>query len=452
MLALRITLRYLRTRRIALVAAFSMALSVTAMIVITAVMDGFRASIHGQIRGVEADLSVRLDGAGADHSERVAAMLAGEVGEGRTISALAPRIEAFGLIWSQAKSGDPDAGNVRLSTATEGVRIIGIDFDSESEVLNLEAMIGQAPQWLRPSEPITGRAFEEAPVPLVIVSSRLAQKLRLVPLGTKTDYRTDQVTLMTGRRETKGREEQIEPHSMHFKVIGAYETDRADFDERHVFVDRYVLLRLMHGLVPPPSTPNATAVTARLAADFGGDIEEFAQRLEAGYPGLQVETWRDRNRDLLSALDVEKTTVSLVLGLIVLITASLILGLLYLLVLEKTRDIGALRAMGMSGREVIAVFVLYATVLGIIGSGLGTWWGIWAVRELSAIMTWANSAFGFQVFDQSVDYAFDDLPTILDPNQVLVIALVALGLAILAGALAAWRASRLDPVQCLRTE
>ena len=128
--------RYLRTRRIALVAALFVAVSVAAMILITSVMDGFRHRIHTKVRGVEPDLTFRMKSPPRDHFDKVEEMLAGQMEDkGGTIVSLSPRLVTVGFLFSKVEQA---RGPVEYR---KGIKLLGVDWERTWDVIPLERII-----------------------------------------------------------------------------------------------------------------------------------------------------------------------------------------------------------------------------------------------------------------------------------------------------------------------
>ena len=259
-------------------------------------------------------------------------------------------------------------------------------------------------------------------------------------------FLTLQVTGRLAREPGVDEQWRVDAANLGCRLAGVFDSGRDDFDGFHVIMDRYELHELRYG--PGSERPDCTTVHGRVTEAARGRLAELKRSLTERFPGLVVETWKDRNRGLMDALDVEKRSMSLVLGFIVFLSVCLVFGLLYMMVVEKTRDIGVLRSMGFSGRRVVLLFLLYGTALGVIGSALGSVAGVWLVNNLNSVM----ETLGVDVFNPDVPYRFHGIPAILDPAQVLTIAVGTVIMAMLAGALAARRAAVIDPVRCLRYE
>jgi lipoprotein-releasing system permease protein len=156
-----------------------------------------------------------------------------------------------------------------------------------------------------------------------------------------------------------------------------------------------------------------------------------------------VESWITTNRALFSALRLEKLAMSLILFLIVVVAAFNIISTLVMVVADKTREIGILKAMGMPDRRILRVFIYQGLWIGIIGTVLGTFFGLG--------LCWLLDTYEIIKIPPDV-YFVDRLPISLDPLDVVLIVFATIGVAFLATVYPALQASRLEPVEAIRHE
>jgi lipoprotein-releasing system permease protein len=441
--------RYLRVRRAAWVACLCIALAVAAMIVITSVMDGFRVRLHRHIRGTEPDLSFRLRGAlPPDHEARLLASLSGlRARDGGPLLALAPRLRTVGLILATE-----DGGGARGTTfTTHGVEILGIDWERERLVVPLDRLLAEVQDSrLRASRPPDGDPLG-GPVPGILIGRALADVLGIRRVEAAGFRSPDSCNLLTGRvvARTTG-ETAFEPSNLIFRVVGCFESGRDDYDLTHVFISRESFRLLRYG--DDPREPDCSSVHARSQASTDRDLEALAARLQSLLPDLEVRTWLDENRALVDALRIEKATMTVILAFIVLLATALVLGLLVTMVVEKVRDIGILRSLGMGPGRLLLAFGIYGGVLGALGAGAGTVLGVLLVCRLNPLVDALGRHLGIEIFSRDVAYKFREIPAVLDAGQVLGIGLLAWGLAGLAALVVAVSAARVDPVQALQKE
>jgi lipoprotein-releasing system permease protein len=183
------------------------------------------------------------------------------------------------------------------------------------------------------------------------------------------------------------------------------------------------------------------------------DAPEVEKRLRAAFPANRwdVRTWEEKQGTLLAAVAVESAILNILLFLIIAVAGFGILAIFFMIVVEKTRDIGILKALGASSNGVQSIFLSYGLALGLVGSGVGVVLGLVFVANINTIeaaLTWLT---GRPVFDERI-YYFAVIPTNTEPLMVLWVALGAIAIAVLASIFPARRAARLRPVESLRYE
>jgi len=169
-----------------------------------------------------------------------------------------------------------------------------------------------------------------------------------------------------------------------------------------------------------------------------------------GFPPT-VRTWQQSQAKWLGAIEHETVLVTGLFGIISLVAVFLIFCIFYMIVVEKTRDIGIIKSVGATSSGVAGIFLGYGAVIGVIGSGLGLLIGYLIVHNINTLHTWLGEALGVQVWDPEV-YAFDTIPNTMEPNRVAWILGVAVVASILGALVPAIRAARLNPVEALRWE
>jgi lipoprotein-releasing system permease protein len=166
---------------------------------------------------------------------------------------------------------------------------------------------------------------------------------------------------------------------------------------------------------------------------------------------LRVFDWIDRNRSFLNALRVERNVMFLILTLIILVAAFNIISSMIMLVRSKNADIAVLRTMGASGGSIVRIFLMTGASIGIVGTFAGTVVGILFCWNIDTIKQAIESLSGAELFAAEI-YFLSNLPAKVDPQEVLMVVLMALGLSFLASLYPAWRASRIAPAEALRYE
>ena len=164
-----------------------------------------------------------------------------------------------------------------------------------------------------------------------------------------------------------------------------------------------------------------------------------------------IADWRESNKSLASALDVERTVMFLILTLMIIIAAFNIISSLIMLVKDKSRDIAILRTMGATRKNIIHIFFITGTIIGVTGTLAGAALGISFAANIEAIRQWLQGLTGVTLFDPVI-YFLSQMPAKLDVNQISGIVIMALVIVFLFTIYPAWRAAKLDPVEALRRE
>ena len=164
-----------------------------------------------------------------------------------------------------------------------------------------------------------------------------------------------------------------------------------------------------------------------------------------------VQTWEDKQGALLAAIRVEKGILNVLLFLIVGVAGFGILAIFSMIVVEKTRDIGILKALGASNGGVMKIFLGYGLLLGLVGAGFGTALGVTLTVHINQIEAFLAHLTGMEIFPRDV-YYFNEIPTDLQPFSVALVNAGAVAIAVVFSVLPALRAALLHPVRALRYE
>lgn len=236
-----------------------------------------------------------------------------------------------------------------------------------------------------------------------------------------------------------------------FTVVDFYESKMSEYDSTFVFVPIEKLQQDRGMIDPATKVGYVNSIQIRLKDERDGEL--VRDKLRAAFPPeiYNISTWRDKQGPLLAAVQMETAILNILLFLIIAVAGFGILAIFFMIVVEKTRDIGILKALGASGRGVMGIFLAYGLSLGMVGSGAGMIAGLLFVVNINKIADWLSYVTGHEVFDPSI-YYFYKIPTIIDPFTVGWIVCGALTIAILASVLPARRAARLHPVEALRYE
>ena len=229
----------------------------------------------------------------------------------------------------------------------------------------------------------------------------------------------------------------LSPTLRQFEVTGMFTTGMYEYDSKNL----YTTIEAAQDLLGLPDTVVSGLGVRTTDPDRATAVgEELQNRL--GFPYF-VESWITTNRALFSALKLEKLAMGLILFLIVLVAAFNIVSTLVMVVSDRTREIGILKAMGMTSSGILRVFVLQGAWIGLIGTGLGATFGV--------ALCWLLDRYEIIQIPPDV-YFVDRLPVSLDPLDVLLIVGASVVVAFAATVYPALQAARLQPVEAIRHE
>jgi lipoprotein-releasing system permease protein len=238
-------------------------------------------------------------------------------------------------------------------------------------------------------------------------------------------------------------------------VVDIFKCGMSEYDSNLVFVNLEELQKVRVMLDPQnendPDSRGITSIQIKLK-DFT-DAPDVIERLQAVFPpGIYtIKTWEQKQGPLLAAVEIETGILNVLLFLIIAVAGFGILAIFFMIVVEKTRDIGILKALGASSGGVMSIFLSYGLALGVVGSGVGVLLGLFFVRYINELEAVLTAVTGRKVFDDKV-YYFPEIPTHVQPAMVFWVTCGAIAIAVLASVLPARRAARLRPVEALRYE
>ncbi len=512
MYKLVLCLRYLRTRWIALVSIISVTLGVATMIVVNAVMAGFTYEMQDRIHGILSDVIFEarsLDGA-IDEKQHMADIqkAAGDLIEGMSPTAHVPSMLGFTV---NGQRINKQINMIGIDPKTYGsVSDFGryLQHPSNREKLAFELRDGgfdlldhqtEDPSTLKPRTQMEHAGWEyrrrkaywekrmaadtaSAPAPAETKTTEQQSNAQLNPFAAAGEIEPEGKTFdpmveqhpgivlgiaLGSYRNAEGEDQFLvlpgddvevtypmattppKPGSSFFTVVDFYESKMSEYDASFVFVPIKRLQALRGMIDPTTGVANFNAIQIRCKE--GVDPALVRDRIQAAFdPRMYVvSTWRDKQGALLAAVEMETAVLNVLLFLIIAVAGFGILAIFYMIVVEKTRDIGILKSLGASRSGVMGIFLGYGLTLGIVGAGAGMVGGLLFVdniNEIAGVLGWLT---GRPVFDPSV-YYFQQIPAIIKPFTVSWIVMGAMLIAVLASVLPALRASQMHPVAALR--
>ncbi|WP_028324939.1 lipoprotein-releasing ABC transporter permease subunit [Desulfatirhabdium butyrativorans] len=400
--------RYLRAKQrhsfISLITLLSIAgvtVGVMALIVVIAVMAGFEADLKSKILGVESHIVVMKQGGRFEDYEKVR----GLIGQIPGVIGTTPFLTTQAMI--------------RSAGAISGTIVRGIDPGSVDQVLGIVGK--EALDALRQDQ---GADAADAQPAGIVLGKELARNLGVV--------KGDIVHIISPRGMITPAG--FAPSMKRFRVVGRFESGMYEYDGSLAFVHLQVAQSMlgMEGAV--------TGIEVRLA-----DVYQARSigRSISGMLGKNfwVRDWMQMNRNLFSALKLEKTVMFIILALIILVAAFNIASSLIMMVMEKTRDIAILKAMGATDASIRRIFVLKGMIIGVVGTVLGGTLGVILCVLLKR----------YQFIDLPGDvYYLSKLPVLLKTGDILTIAVSSLVICFLSTLYPSRQAARLNPVEAIR--
>lgn len=404
--------RYFRARKrqgfLSLITAISIAgvaVGVMALIVVLAVMNGFQNDLRERILGVTAHVVVRsLQGSIADYEQVI-----NEIVQDSGIKIASPFIYLQGLLSAGGRSN--------------GAVIRGVDLSGKrSEMIARNIVMGRITD-LVPSTPVGSK---EPAMPGIVLGIELAKQLNV--------HINDTVNLLvpSGRITPVG---QV-PKSKVYRVVGLFQSGVYDYDQTFTFVSLQEAQQLS-GMVE-----RVMGIEIWLSNPDEADRIARSLQEKLGY-AYWVRDWMQMNRNLFSALKLEKTAMFVILTLIVLVAAFNIVSSLIMLVKDKTKDIAIMKAMGATASRIRRIFMLVGLFIGICGTLLGLAGGF----LLCAVL----KRYHFIELPKDI-YYISTLPVRIEFWDVFFVCVAAILISFTATIYPSYQAARLDPVEALRYE
>ncbi|TJY56612.1 lipoprotein-releasing ABC transporter permease subunit [Sinimarinibacterium sp. CAU 1509] len=405
-------LRYTRAKRrnhfisfISMASMLGIAIGVTALITVLSVMNGFERELRTRILGMASHASISAFRGSLEDWPQVA----DSAMKNSSIEGVAPYIEGEGM--------------VKVGGELSGTLLRGILPEEEVKVSDIGAnMKAGSLDSLQPG------AYN------IILGYELATSLGAT-LGDHVDLMIPQASVTPAG---------VLPRFRRFTVTGIFQVGMYEFDRGLVLVhmkDAQALLRLGEGV---------TGVRLKLFDLF--QAPQVARDLAGTLPGMfYVSDWTRSHANFFRAVKTEKMVMFIILSLIVGVAAFNIVSTLVMVVQDKQADIAILRTLGATPRSIMAIFMVQGSIIGIVGTLLGVAGGIALALNVESLVPLLERLMGQQFLSPDV-YYISELPSQLEPGDVIRIAGLSLALGLFSTLYPAWRGSRVQPAEALRYE
>ena len=406
-----LSLRYLRARRkegfISVIAGFSflgIMLGVATLIIVMAVMNGFRTELLDKILGLNGHLLIQPLESPLTDFDQVAARVSAIPG----VRLAAPIVEG------QALASSPFAAN--------GVLVRGIRAADLDKLASVARNIRQG----------TLEGFDEGQG--IAIGKRLADQLSL--------RAGDNLTLVSPRGAITPMG--TTPRIKVYKVAAVFEIGMSEYDAAFVFMP----LPEAQAYFNRPNDVTAIEVYT----DNPDNVDRYRKLIaDAAQRPVYLIDWRQRNATFFNALQVERNVMFLILTLIVLVAALNIVSGLIMLVKDKSADIAVMRTMGATQGAVMRIFLITGASIGVVGTVTGFVVGTLVCLNVESIRQFLSFITRTELFSPEL-YFLSRLPAEMNVSETAAVVVMALALSLLATLYPSWRAARLDPVETLRYE
>jgi lipoprotein-releasing system permease protein len=421
-----ISKRYLSAKRkqvfvsvITFISIFGIFLGVAALIIVLAVMNGFEEDLRTKILGIKShiELTTDLTGPMKDY-QKVREKIADVEG----VVASTP------FIYSQAM--------IRSSNGVTGVIIRALDTQSAFKVINLGKVKEGNIEYLNkiPHELSLNYKNNGVQPDGIVIGKEMARTLGVFLYDTITIISPVSISTPMG----------MVPRMKKFVVVGIFESGFYEYDSTLA----YLSLQSCQDFLQMGNT--VTGIDIKVDDIYKADGIARKIQSKLGFP-FWTQNWMQMNKNLFSALKLEKHVMFIILSLIVLVAAFNIISALIMIVMEKNKDIAILKSMGATSRSIMKIFIFQGLIIGVIGTALGCVTGLAVALNLQKVSIIVEKIFRFKILPGDV-YYLSELPSKVNYGDIVIIVVGTLFICFLSTIYPSLRASRTDPAEALRYE
>jgi lipoprotein-releasing system permease protein len=419
-----ISLRYLRAKRkqifVSIITFISIAgifLGVAALIIVLAVMNGFENDLRNKILGINSHIVLMQHSGPTKNYQKVMTDIADVEG----VVASTP------FIYSQAM--------LKNGGHTSGVVLRGMSVDSAFKVINLGKMQEGDINFLSENHRNTLNLGKDASMlPGIVIGKELAKNMGLFLFETVSIISPMGVSTPMG----------MVPKMKKFIVVGIFDSGFFEYDSTLAYISLKDCQEFLS------MGEQVTGIEIKVSDIYKANIIAKSIERKLGFP-FWGRPWMEMNKNLFSALKLEKRVMFIILSLIVLVAAFNIISTLIMIVMEKNKDIAILKSMGATSKSVMKIFIFQGMTIGVIGTLLGCIGGLAVALNLEKFSAFIENLFGFKILPGDV-YYLNQLPSQVNYSDVLIIIIGTMLICFLSTIYPSRRASQLDPAEALRYE
>jgi lipoprotein-releasing system permease protein len=422
-----ISRRYMKAKRkqvfvsiITSISIFGIFLGVAALIIVLAVMNGFEEDLRSKILGIRSHIEVTADMTGPIKNYPAVR---------EAIDKTPGVVASTPFIYTEAM--------IRSGNGVTGVVIRGMDTQTAPKVINLGKIREGSVEYLNgiPENVWKKLPAEDKELSGIMIGKEMARNLGLFLYDTLTI-----ISPSGGIATPMG----MVPRMKKFIVVGIYESGFYEYDSKLAFLSLASCQQFL-------DMGNAVSGIDIVVSDIY-KADTIARNIQSklGFP-FWTQNWMQMNKNLFSALKLEKRVMFIILSLIVLVAAFNIISALIMIVMEKNKDIAILKSMGATAATIMKIFIYQGLIVGVVGTFFGSIAGLTVALNLQKISLFVEKIFNFKILPGDV-YYLSELPSKVNYGDVVIIIVGTLLICFLSTIYPSLRASKLDPAEALRYE